>query len=127
MPEKKKILIADDEEGLRLALADTFTEEGFDAIQAPDGQAALDLALANHPDLVILDFVMPKMHGKDVLKNLMSDDWGAKVPILFLTNYSVDEQVKNTIASKDHLEYMDKTKCDLPHVINKVKEMLGMK
>ncbi|MBU1149110.1 response regulator, partial [Patescibacteria group bacterium] len=76
---------------------------------------------------IILDFIMPKMHGKDVLKNLMMDEWGSTVTVLILTNYTLDVDIKEAIEKNPQLESLDKTQCDLLKVVAKVKEMLAKK
>jgi len=124
MADKKKILIAEDEEGIRIALAEELRNQGLEVIEAEDGQKALDMALANHPDSIILDFIMPKMHGKDVLKKLLMDDWGSAVPVIILTNYTIDVEVKKMVEEKEQIVHLDKTEIDIKQVVDKIKEMV---
>ena len=124
MPTKKKIMIAEDEEGIRTALAIEFRKVGFDVIEVTDGQLALHIAMTNHPDLLILDFFMPRMHGKNVLKYLLRDSWGAKVPVIVFTSYNIDVEVEQIIEEKEQIYYLDKTKVNLSEVVIKVTDIL---
>lgn len=125
MPKsKKKILIVEDEMGLLDILVSMFTIEGFNVIKAEDGQEGLDVALEHHPDLILLDIVMPKMNGMDVLQKLRKDEWGKNVPIILLTNLSDSEKVEDAMKYGVY-DYLIKTDWELKDVVKKVKEKLG--
>jgi len=68
------ILIVDDDERLRRMLQRTLTYEGFDVEAAADGRAALDKVRACHPDLVVLDWMMPELSGLEVVRRLRDDE-----------------------------------------------------
>jgi DNA-binding response OmpR family regulator len=94
MSEKKTILIADDEVAMLKALVDKFKKSGFEVIQAGDGEEAYEKALAQKPDLVMLDILMPKFDGITIMKKIRLDqEWGARVPIIILTNLSDHESM----------------------------------
>ena len=79
MTKSKKILIVEDE-GLLLEILETkFKKECFEVITARDGQAGLELALSQHPDLILLDIIMPKMDGMTMLKHLRADSVGKNI------------------------------------------------
>ena len=78
----KKILVVDDKKELRALLKQYLTQEGFDIVQAEDGQKALYVARQEKPDLVILDLMMPEMGGYDFLR-LYSRE--ADTPVIILT------------------------------------------
>src|SRR5438105_14587338 len=78
-----KILIVEDEPNMVAGLRDNFEYEGYEVITAPDGVAGLERAIAEKPDLVILDVMMPRMSGLDVCKQLKAKR--ASVPIIMLT------------------------------------------
>lgn len=80
---KKKILIVEDEPGIRLSLKDEFESEDYIVIEAENGEEGLDAARKNSPDLIILDVMMPVMNGYEVCKQLRIE--GNHVPILMLT------------------------------------------
>ena len=80
-----KVLIVDDDSDIRDVLKITLTQEGYDVIEAPDGQEGLKLAQTKNPDLVIVDFKMPKMDGKQVCHQLKKDILLSHMPIIMLT------------------------------------------
>ncbi|WP_396143245.1 response regulator transcription factor [Flavobacterium sp.] len=78
-----KILIVEDEKGISDFLKQGLEEEGYEIIVASDGLSGLDLAITNKPDLILLDWMLPKMSGIDVCKEFRKTD--SKTPIIFLT------------------------------------------
>jgi two-component system, OmpR family, response regulator MtrA len=79
---EKKILVADDDSHIRRLIAELLIAEGFKVIMAEDGEEALNLCLAERPDLVVLDIIMPGMDGMEVCRRLRDD---TSAPIIFLT------------------------------------------
>ncbi len=80
-----KILAADDDAALLSMLADTLTTGGYAVATAPDGHQAIDVALREQPDLVILDMSMPGLDGLEVVKRLRSDERTRDTIIVLLT------------------------------------------
>ena len=85
MAESKKILIADDEPQLALALKIRLQSVGYTVVTAPDGQQALELAIQEKPDLIILDVLMPVMDGYTCLRELQARFGRGKIPVVILT------------------------------------------
>ena len=85
MADGKKILVADDEQQLALALKIRLESQGYQVVTAQDGQAALELATKEKPDLVILDVLMPVMDGYSCLRELNQRFGRGKIPIIILT------------------------------------------
>lgn len=81
----KKILVAEDDPGIRTALKFVLADEGFDVVFAHDGEAALEAARAERPDAILLDHVMPKLDGRQVLEALRADESTRDVPVLLVT------------------------------------------
>ena len=77
-----RILVVEDEEALRLALVDALTAEGYEVLEAADGDTALELALTEGPELVLLDLVLPGLDGFSVLRRIRADRLAAGVVIL---------------------------------------------
>lgn len=120
---KKKILIVEDEAVLLELLTQKFENEGFTVIKAKDGKEGLENSLTNHPDIILLDILMPRMNGIEMLKHLRKDKWGEHVPVFLLTNLSPTEPKIDEL--KDHLlEYFIKTDWKLSDLTRKVKEKL---
>jgi len=88
----KTILIVEDEDPIRWALKESLKKEGFNVLEAKNGQEGLDLALKNHPDMILLDLVLPKIFGIDVVKRIRADggEWGKNALIVILTSLNAD-------------------------------------
>src|SRR5256712_2516498 len=100
---KRRILIVEDEPAMVAGLRDNFEYEGYDVISAGDGIAGLDRALAEDPDLVVLDVRMPRMSGLDVCKQLKARrPW---VPIIMLTarGREIDKVVGLELGADDYV------------------------
>ncbi|MBV8478038.1 MAG: response regulator [Acidobacteria bacterium] len=83
-----KILLVDDSKFLRLAMERALVRAGYQVCPAADGEAALEIAREKSPDLILLDMLLPKMSGQDVLKALKSDPATAAIPVVALTGLS---------------------------------------
>jgi DNA-binding response OmpR family regulator len=121
----KTILIIDDEKQLLSALSAKLSHEGFSTLQANDGEMGLSIALEKHPDLILLDIVMPKMDGLTMLNKLRQDDWGETVPILILTNLTDAAKLKEC-RNNNVFDYLIKTDWKLEDVVDKVREVLQL-
>ena len=86
------ILIAEDEQLLRMILVDALAELQAEILQAPDGVAALTLAVERQPDLILLDIMMPKMDGFEVAKALKRNPRTQEIPFIFLTSLEATEE-----------------------------------
>lgn len=119
------ILIAEDEKPMLKALREKFTHEGFKVIEAKDGDKALKLALKQHPRIILLDLVMPKMDGLAMLKKLREDEWGKGVPVVILTNLGIDDRKIREIMRYEPSFYLVKSDVRLDEIISKIKEIIG--
>lgn len=82
-----KILIVEDEEATRETWAEFFESAGYSVLQAGDGQKALDLARAEHPNIVLLDLRLPVLDGYQVCQRLKSDAATSQIPIIMITAF----------------------------------------
>jgi CheY-like chemotaxis protein len=80
------ILLAEDNKFLRRTAEATLNRHGFTVLTASDGEEALKLAESNEPDLILLDVVMPKMNGFDVLRVLKREPATSAIPVIVLSN-----------------------------------------
>ncbi len=80
-----KLLIADDEASIRGLVRVTLEGEGFDIFEAADGEAAMEIARAEHPKLILLDVMMPRLDGLEVCRRLKSDPATKDIVIVLLT------------------------------------------
>lgn len=90
--EKKKLLIVDDQMGIRILLLEVFATEGYDTFQAANGRAALDIVTKHRPDLVLLDMKIPGMDGLEILKKIKEYDRSIKV--IMMTAYGELDMIK---------------------------------
>lgn len=83
-----KVLVAEDDASVRLTIQFVLEDEGFDVLIAQDGEEALQIARAEHPDVILLDQIMPKLDGKQVLHALRADEATRDVAVFVLTGMS---------------------------------------
>jgi two-component system, OmpR family, alkaline phosphatase synthesis response regulator PhoP len=120
----KKILIVEDEPALVSALKDTFEREGFEVLTATDGKEGLESALKEHPDIIVLDLLMPVMDGMTMLDKLRTDSWGKTAKTIILTNLS-DSAKETKSGTQGVHEYLIKSNVNLYDIVAKVKEKLA--
>jgi two-component system response regulator (stage 0 sporulation protein F) len=89
---KRKVLIVDDQNGIRVLLMEVFSNEGYDTYQASNGKLALEIVQSVSPDLVLLDMKIPGMDGLDILKHIKSIDPSIKV--IMMTAYGELDMIK---------------------------------
>ncbi|KKQ18309.1 MAG: Two component transcriptional regulator, winged helix family [Berkelbacteria bacterium GW2011_GWA1_36_9] len=120
----KTILLVDDDLTLLEMYEDRLKAEGYTIIQAKNGEEALNKAREVKPALVILDVMMPKVNGFDVLKNLRGDEEFKNVPIIMLTALiqDVDRAQGKKLGATD---YIVKSETMPGEVIAKIKKALG--
>jgi DNA-binding response OmpR family regulator len=121
----KTVLIVEDEVALRSVITSFLEKSNFSVLTAENGKEGVTLALAKHPDLILLDLLMPVMSGMEALKKIRSDTWGAKVPVIILTNLSATKEdlIQDMVKSKP-LYYLIKSDWKLEDVIKKIQEIL---
>jgi len=120
----KKILIIEDESALQKALGDFLGEKGYEITSALDGELGLALAKEKSPDLILLDLILPKINGFDVLKQLKEDDKTKAIPVIVLTNLEEMSDVDKVIGL-GATTYLVKTEYKLEDVLDKIKQTLN--
>ena len=119
----KKILFIEDESALQKTFEEILRQEGYNMISALDGETGLRLAGAEKPDLIILDLVLPKLHGFEVLRKVKADPKTKNIPVIVLTNLETMVDVEKAIES-GAMTYLVKANYSLEEVISKVKKAL---
>lgn len=119
----KKILIAEDEEILLNVLKDRFEAEGWEVSVAKDGEEATDLISKKSLDLILLDLLMPKKDGFEVLKEVRTDPKLKNLPIIVLSNLGGDDDIKKAMQLGAN-DYFVKTQHPMSEVVEKVNELL---
>ncbi|MBT4349350.1 response regulator [bacterium] len=119
----KKILIIEDELSLARALSAKLIDQGCDILEAKNGEEGLSMALDQHPDLILLDIIMPRMDGISMLKKLRVDDWGKDVPVIILSNLS-DGDKSIDVVDGDISAYLVKSDWKIEDIVDKIKDTL---
>lgn len=124
--ENKKILIAEDDRVLLNLMRDELTAQGFEVLGASNGEEGLNLALKFHPDLILVDIMMPIMNGMEMTARLREDEWGKTVEIIVLTNLNTENAVAEFL-EKGAYDYLVKSDWSIDDVVKRVKEKLNIK
>jgi len=95
----KTCLIVDDSKVVRMVIAQIVKDLGFTAVEAEDGQKALEISKKTPPHAVLLDWNMPVMNGIDYLKALRALPTGQKIPVIFCTTETDVTQIKEALAA----------------------------
>lgn len=115
---KKKILVVEDEEGLRLLYEEELKSEGYEVLTAGNGREAIEQLEKGKPDLIILDIVMPVMNGMEALGRIVGKD--RKIPIILNSSYP---GYRDDFMSWAADAYITKS-IDLGELKDKVRELL---
>ena len=121
---KKKILIVEDEEMLYNLLERKLSREGYSIEVAVDGEEGLEKMRVNKPDLILLDIVMPKKDGFEVMAEMQKDGNLKDIPIVIISNSGqpVELDKAKKLGAND---WLIKTEFDPQEVIEKVKKQIG--
>lgn len=124
--DTKTILVIEDHAPLRQILVEKLNHEGLKTLEAEDGERAMEVAMKEHPDLILLDIIMPRMSGTTMLEALRkSGDWGKNVPVVFLTNLSPDDKIIKEVVQTGPIYYLVKADWKIEDVVKKVKDYLN--
>jgi CheY-like chemotaxis protein len=121
-----RVLLAEDDRILRKAGETSLTRKGYSVIPALDGEDALAKALAHRPDLILLDVMMPKMQGFDVLARLKSDATTRDIPVIMLSNLEQEADIRRSIEGGAR-SYLVKSNVPLDALAERVAEVLNEK
>lgn len=121
----KRVLLVEDDRFQRTAVEAALRQQGIDVAIAVDGEEALRLlAEADRPDLILLDLIMPKVSGFEVLRRLKQDPATAHIPVLVLSNLGQKGDVDQA-AQAGATGYLVKAKVTLRELVERVKAELG--
>ncbi len=121
---KKTILLVEDDEFLAELYATKLRLENYEILLATDGEKGLKLAQEKKPDLVLLDIILPRMDGFEVLKHLKEDSALKAVPVILLTNLSQKDEVKKGLDLGAN-DYLIKAHFMPSEVVKKIQQLLG--
>jgi CheY-like chemotaxis protein len=122
--EVKKIMIVEDDKFLSFLMKARLEKEGFAVTQVFDGEEAINALKQEKPNLVILDIIMPKMNGFDVLKTISLTPEIASIPVVIVSNLAQDSDIEKA-RSFGAKEYFIKVKVSIDDLIQKIKALAG--
>jgi DNA-binding response OmpR family regulator len=120
----RRVLLAEDDRFLRKAAETALKRQGFGVLPAVDGEEALRVARAEAPDLILLDLIMPKLQGFEVLRALKADGATAAIPVIVLSNLGQDSDVRQAMEA-GAVAYFVKANLSLQDLVKRVGDVLG--
>ena len=120
----KTILFIEDESTLQKTFDEILGREGYKMVSALDGEIGLNLAKMKKPDLILLDLILPKLNGFEVLKKLKEDSETNDIPVIVLTNLEGMEDI-DKVLELGATTYLVKASYTLEEVLEKIKKALG--
>jgi CheY-like chemotaxis protein len=121
--KNKKILWVEDDSFLSDLLANKLTHEGCTSLYAKDGEQALTMLEQEHPDVILLDLILPGMSGFDVLKKIKENDATKTIPVIVLSNLGQDQdrEKSKSLGATLHLV---KAEHDIDDLINQIQTVI---
>ena len=119
----KKILVAEDEEALRKALSEVLKQNKYEVIGVMNGEAAMDKIKKEKPDLVLLDLILPKKDGFEVLEEMKADEKLNDIPVVVLTNLETNRDIQRVLDA-GATTYLVKANYEIDDVLDKLKNIL---
>ena len=123
MDQQKRVLLVEDDIFIAEIYALSLQKTGFKVIVAEDGEKGVQMAKENHPDLILLDLLLPKLSGLEVLKILKNDPELKDIPVIIITNFSDSESTKKSF-EMGALDYLVKVNIDSNDIVQRAKEIL---
>jgi len=120
-----RLLVIEDDTVLQKALCQYLTAENFEVLSALDGEAGVAMAISEKPDLILLDIVLPKKDGYQVLQEVKANETTKHIPIVLLTNLGSIADVEKAL-EMGATTYLVKADYKLEEVTRKIKDILGL-
>ena len=120
----KKILFIEDEAALQKTFGKLLTGEGYEMLSALDGETGFNLAKSQQPDLILLDLILPKLTGFQVLKKIKETPETKEIPVIILTNLESMNDINKALEA-GATTYLVKTTYNLDEIMEKIKKVLG--
>ena len=119
------ILVVEDMDPIRQAITAALAKAGYNVLQASNGNEGLELAINEHPDLLLVDIIMPGIDGLELVERLRQDEWGQNALVVMLTN--VEDSDKIVAVQKYHVyDYRVKSNWELDDVVKHIKGKLDL-
>lgn len=120
----KTVLCIEDESILQETITNALQSNGYGTLKAHDGEEGLMLAREKKPDLILLDLILPKRNGFDILADLKQTESTKHIPVIILTNLEGVDEVEKAIAG-GATTYLVKANYSLEEVLQKIRETIG--
>lgn len=124
--QKIKILLIEDDPFLLNMYATKFELENFEVVVADDGDKGAKLAIKESPDIILLDIILPKKDGFEVLEIIKADEKARKIPVVLLTNLSQKSEIEKGMAMGAN-DFLIKAHFMPSEVVTKIKKIIGEK
>lgn len=119
-----KVLLVEDNEMNRDMLSRRLERKGFDVVFALDGQAAVEMAVSENPDLILMDMSLPVMDGWEATRQIKAKDGLNKIPIIALTAHAMSGDREKALEAG--CEEYDTKPVDFPRLVEKMRVLLKM-
>jgi DNA-binding response OmpR family regulator len=124
MPDQKTILLVEDEPLLANLLKQRLEKEGYAVILAGDGEASLSVLKTTHPDLILLDIILPKMSGFELMEQLKDNPAYGSSPIVIISNLGQDTDIQKG-RMLGAIGYFVKAKLSIEDLVKRIKSFLA--
>ena len=125
-PSQKTVLVVEDDTFLAQLLTNRLQRAGLTVTRAGDGEEALRILKNTKPDLILLDIILPKKSGFEVMEEIQKDPLLKRAPIVIISNLGQDEDMARG-RQLGAIEYYVKAQTSIEDLVNKVQEILGVK
>jgi OmpR family response regulator RpaB len=119
-----KVLIIEDDQLIQRMYGKIFTFEGYEVITASDGEEGLEKARTTAPTIILLDVMMPKLNGMQVLEKLKMDPATKTIPVVMLSNLAGDNDIE-TALSKGAVKYIIKSEHDPKEIADMIEQIVA--
>ena len=119
-----RLLLIEDDRFLRKAAEVMLRKQGFQVQTAPDGEAGVQAATEQLPDVILCDLIMPKMQGFQVIEHLKQDPRTAPIPVIVMSNLGQESDVQRAMAA-GAVAYVVKSNVALQELAAKVRSVVG--
>jgi len=120
----KKILFIEDEPSLQKTLGTKLKNRGYEVVSAFDGEEGVKMASENEPNIILLDIILPKKNGFEVLCELKSRERTQKIPVIILTNLENIEEVEKAL-ELGSTTYLVKANYNLDEIVEKIEKVMN--
>jgi len=119
----KKILVIEDDKFLRELISQKLLKEGYDILEAIDGEKGIESAKTEKPDLILLDLILPGIDGFEVLARIKSDPEASKIPIIILSNLGQKDDIEKGL-NMGAVDYLIKAHFTPAEIIEKIRTVI---